>query len=84
VEIDAAALQMETYAATLELETVASRIRDFCGFSIIGGNCSRIEDRISWSGFGDGGRRASRDIEAGEVDTEATAARSITIEVRLH
>jgi hypothetical protein len=61
-----------------------SWIRDFCGFSIIGGNCSRIGDRTSYSGFRDGGRHASRDIEAGEVDTEAVPVRSISIVVHLH
>jgi hypothetical protein len=62
----------------------SSRIGDGCGFSIIGGNCSWIRDRTSYSEFGDGGRHALGDIEAGKVNAEAVAAGSITIEVHLH
>jgi hypothetical protein len=62
----------------------SSRIGDFYRFSIIGGNCSRIGDRTSCSGFGDGGRCSSGDIEAGEVDAETATAGSISVVVYLH
>jgi hypothetical protein len=57
---------------------------DIYVFSIIGGNCSRIGDRTIYFGFRDGGRRASENIEAGEVDAKAAAAGSISIVVHLH
>jgi hypothetical protein len=52
VEIDVTALQLETSAGDLELETDAIALE--------------LETR-SCSGFGDGDRRASRTIKAGEV-----------------
>jgi hypothetical protein len=58
-------------------------MEDFYGFSIIGGNCSRIRDRTIYSGFRDGVKRASENIKAGEVDVEAAAAGS-SIVVHLH
>jgi hypothetical protein len=86
VQMVVAALQLQTSAPNLELEMDATALEleaDAAGL--------KLGIRTSWSGIGDGDRRASGDIEAGEVfgwlgvvDAKAAAYGSISIEVRLH